>query len=251
MQEGTQRSAKGTWTSKNTTSTTWGGARVGAGRKAKSGRRSTPHRARPLHWAAHPVHVTLRSKWRSLRKQQVFPTLVGAIADQRRREKSFRIVHFSVQYDHLHLIVEARNKRALSSGMRGLVISIARRVNKLLSERGRFWADRYHARALTTPRAVRTALRYVLANFRKHEPRTSRPLLTDAFSSAPWFEGFRECRAGPPLERARFAIPWRRFVVSDAPVSAAQAWLTLVGWRKMGLLSAREAPSSADRRALK
>jgi len=220
---------------------------VGAGRKPKSGLRSTPHRARPPHSAAHPVHITVRSKWRSLRKQQVFPTLVGAIAAQRRREKSFRIVHFSVQYNHLHLIVEARNKKALSSGVRGLVIRIARRVNTLISSRGRFWADRYFGRALTTPRAVRTALRYVLANFRKHEPRTSSKLVTDPFSSAPWFDGFRECRAGPPLTRAVFAISWRRFVVSDAPVSGAQSWLSVVGWRKIGLISAREAPSSVDR----
>jgi REP element-mobilizing transposase RayT len=141
----------------------WGGARAGAGRKPKQGLRSTPHRSRPLHSAEHPVHVTLRARLKSLRNRHVFPTLVGVIAAQRRRGKSFRIVHFSVQYNHLHLIVEARNKVALSSGVRALVISIARRVNELISERGRFWADRYHARALTTPRAVRTALRYVLA----------------------------------------------------------------------------------------
>jgi REP-associated tyrosine transposase len=177
----------------------------------------------------------------------VFPTLVGAIAAQRRRAKSFRIVHFSVQYDHLHLIVEARNKAALSSGVRALVITLARRVNKLLSQSGRFWADRYHGRALTTPRAVRTALRYVLANFRKHEPRTSPSLLTDPYSSAPWFDGFRECRAGPLLERARFAISWRRFVVLDSPVSSGQTWLTVVGWRRTGLISTREAPSSVER----
>lgn len=238
-------------TSGKTEKGTWGGYRAGSGRKLKSARRSTPHRPRASHSEAHPVHVTLRSRWRSLRKQFVFPTLVGAIADQRRRKNSFRIVHFSVQYNHLHLIVEARNKKALSSGMRGLVISIARRVNKLINERGRFWDDRYHCRELTSPRAVRTALRYVLANFRKHERRTSATLLTDPFSSAPWFDGFRECRAGPPLERAVFAISWRRFMVSDVPVSRARAWLTLLGWRKAGLISAREAPSSVDRIAFK
>jgi len=195
--------------------------------------------------------VTVRSRRKSLRHKFVFPTLVLAIAAERRQEKSFRIVHFSVQYNHLHLIVEARNKRALSSGVRALVIRIARRMNKLISERGRFWADRYYSRALTTPRAVRTALRYVLCNFRKHEPRTSPKLLTDPCSSAPWFDGFRESRAGPLLERATFAISWRRFAVTDAPVSPAQAGLMLVGWRKMGLISAREAPASADRATVK
>ena len=95
------------------------------------------------------------------------------------------------------------------------------------------------------------ALRYVLCNFRKHEPRTSPKLLTDPCSSAPWFDGFRESRAGPLLERAKFGISWRRFAVTEAPVSPAQAGLMLVGWRKMGLISAREAPASADRATVK
>jgi hypothetical protein len=64
----------------------------------------------------------------------------------------FRVVHHSVQANHLHLLVEAENKGALSSGMRGLVIRIARRVNQLLFHRGRFWADRWHGTTLTSPR---------------------------------------------------------------------------------------------------
>jgi hypothetical protein len=42
---------------------TWGGAREGAGRPVIEGRRRpTPHRARPDHKPAHPVHVTMRGR---------------------------------------------------------------------------------------------------------------------------------------------------------------------------------------------
>ena len=132
---------------------TWGGKRKGAGRKRLAARPNVPHRARPAHGAGHPVLATLRARFRPLRSQYVFP-LPG-------------IVHFSVQWDHLHLMVEASDERALSRGMQGVAIRIARSVNGLVMRRGRFWADRWHGRALTSPRQVRSALVYVLANFQK------------------------------------------------------------------------------------
>ncbi len=61
-----------------------------------------------------------------------------------------------------------RDKRALSEGMRSVAIRIALAVNELVGRRGRLWADRWHGRALTSPRAVRNALVYVLSNFSKH-----------------------------------------------------------------------------------
>src|SRR6187402_743403 len=144
-----------------------GGARVGAGRpKLRSQLRRTEHRARPAHRAAEPVHVTLRAFSRSLRSQHVAPTVLRALRASNR--ESFRIAHYSVQENHLHLLVEARSKAELLSGMRGLMVRIARRVNRLLFRRGTFWADRWHGRALTSPREVRNALVYVINNRAKH-----------------------------------------------------------------------------------
>lgn len=79
----------------------------------------------------------------------------------------FRIVHFSIQDDHLHLVVEAADG-ALSRGVQGLAIRVARHVNALLKTRGSFWGDRFHAFELTSPRAVRNAIVYVLMNVKKH-----------------------------------------------------------------------------------
>lgn len=217
----------------------WGGAREGAGRKPSLGRRNTPHRARPLHLATNPVHVTLRAAIRPLRSEHVFPTVCIAIksATQRNPER-FRVVHFSVQWDHVHLIVEASDARALSAGVRSVAIRIARYVNALLARRGRFWADRWHGRALASPREVRSALVYVLANFRKHA-RERLPPGVDAFSSASVFDGWRVAgelpRAGPPFHGAM-----ARWVF----VSGAETWLAGAGWKRVGLVGVDEAPAT-------
>ncbi len=89
-----------------------GGVREGAGRK-RSRLSHTPHRARAKHQAAHPVHVTLRASLRSLRNQQLARTVLGALRDSRR--KHFRVTHYSIQDNHIHLLVEAQDKLTLSS----------------------------------------------------------------------------------------------------------------------------------------
>jgi REP element-mobilizing transposase RayT len=121
---------------------TRGGARRGAGRKAAGPRPRVPHRARPLHKTAHPVHVTLRASRRlpSLRAQRVFDVIRRGFA--RTSRSWFRIVHFSVQSDHVHLLVEADDKRSLSRGLGGAAIRMALAINRALRRRGKVWADR-------------------------------------------------------------------------------------------------------------
>jgi putative transposase len=188
--------------------------------------RRTPHRARAKHRRGNPVHVTLRAGTRSLRSQHVARTVMGAIHDSSRAQ--FRIAHYSVQDNHLHLIVEAENKRELSNGVRGLEIRIARRVNRLLFRRGRFWGDRWHGRPLTSPRQVRNALIYVLQNRKKHAP--AGPAL-DALSSAQWFNGFSR------------ALP-SEFRSVGPPGVAPRTWLLAVGWKQRGLIDwLAEAPA--------
>ena len=145
--------------------------------------------------------------------------------------RDFRILQFSVQDDHVHLIVEADDTRALGHGMRGLAIRVARAVNRALGRRGAVWGDRYHARALTTPRAVRNALVYVLFNRRKH---CAGERGLDPCSSAPWFSGWRDAVAT---------------LSGRPPVVAARTWLAAVGWRRHGLIGLGEQPRSEVPRA--
>jgi putative transposase len=163
-------------------------------------------------------------------------------------------VHFSVQRDHVHLIVEAENKRALSSGVRSVAIRIARYVNDLLSRRGPLWAHRWHGRALTSPREVRNAIVYVLANFRKHARRTPRIGL-DPYLSAVWFDGFREWRSDSGVPPP-FAAPSRWGLAAQSAVSveageatdfAPRTWLGRHGWRRRGLIGVAEQPSIQKR----
>lgn len=187
--------------------------------------------------------MTLRSRLTCLRSQHVFSTVRLALVRAARRDPGcFRLVHFSVQRDHLHLVVEARDKRALSSGVRSIAIRVARYVNELLSRRGPLWADRWHGRALRTPREVRHAFVYVLANFRKH---ARRPLGAgiDPFSSGAWFDGWCDWAPSsglpPPLaEPARCPS-----ADSFPPVSAPRTWLARTGWRRRGLIALGECPS--------
>jgi putative transposase len=210
----------------------WGGARRGAGRsRLPAHLRRTPHRARWPHRAAQPVHVTLRATLHGLRRQQLAATVLRALRDSSR--EWFRIAHYSLQDNHVHLIVEAADKASLSSGMRGLAVRVARRTNRLLFRRGRFWADRWHGRALTSPRQVRNALVYVLQNHRKHARGSARacaPL--DPLSSAVWFDGFV---ALPLLLQLRSVGP---------PPTAPRTWLLRVGWRRYGRIRLSELPKN-------
>ena len=223
----------------------WGGARRGAGRKPKGDRPGVSHLRRPSHSRHHPLHVTLRVQpgVRSLRAHSVFVVVRKALAAAK-RQFHFSLVHFSVQRDHLHLIAEASDRRALSRGVQGLSIRVARAVNRQLERKGRLFADRYHARALKTPREVRFALRYVLLNVRKHARDSVTAGLVDTRSSAAWFRGF-----GRPAELAFGAhavrSEWLRTSGSaEPPVAEASIWLLRVGQRRAGFFDLDDTPGA-------
>ena len=137
-----------------------------------------------------------------------------------------RIIHDSVQGNHLHLIVEAEDQAALSRGMQGLAIRLARRLNALARRHGPVFVDRYHSHPLKTPREVRNALVYVLANFRKHSQKTRAPGV-DPFSSGAWFEGWRRWKPGsgvaPPFaEPAGWLHSRATAEPSAVPINAAR-----------------------------
>src|SRR5690242_3337089 len=103
----------------------WGGRRAGAGRPPLPSRRSVAHRSRPRHYASHPVHVTLRVRsLPPLREQVLFAAIRTALSAASKSE--FRLLQFSVQRDHLHLIVEGTSGSALSRGVQGLCVRVAR-----------------------------------------------------------------------------------------------------------------------------
>lgn len=202
----------------------WGGARRGAGRKRSSSRPRVAHAARPRHDARSPVHVTLRLREGipSLRRSLVRKHVLRALGAGRERF-GFRLNQFSLQSNHVHLIVEADDRRALSRGMKGIAVRIARTLNRLWKQRGSVFSDRFHARPLRTPREVRAALVYVLQNAKHHGLRL---LGVDPYSSGPWFDG------------------WKQGLVlaNDGPAARARTWLLCEGWRRHGLIGIQEDP---------
>ena len=190
-----------------------GGPRERAGRKAAA-RTNVRHRVRPEHRWYRPVHVTLRRAkgLPSLRSQLLHDELREAV--RRTRRDDFRIVEYSVQRDHVHMLVEADDGAALSAGMKSFAVRAARRINKrVLRRRGSLWAERYHRRDLGSPRDVRNAVVYVINNHLKHHEWDAG--LVDPCSSAPWFEAWMH-RPRPPD--------------TPSPTEPARTWLLRRGW---------------------
>ena len=186
---------------------THGGKRPGAGRKPKGTRAGEPHRRRDAHDPRYPVHVTTRvvGSAAGLRRKDMYLALREATIITARRE-DFRITHMSIQRDHLHMIVEADSTGALSRGVRGFSISAARQINKAFTARGgdrrtgRVISGRFHARPLTSPRAVRNALAYILSNWRHHgedKAPFAKTWKVDPFSSGALFPGWKELEGSP------------------------------------------------------
>jgi REP element-mobilizing transposase RayT len=175
------------------------------------------------HHGYQPAHVTLRlvAGLPGIRKRGL--RLRDAVA--KAHKERFRICEISIQRNHIHLIVEADDNVALSRGVQGFAVRVARRVNRFLSRSGRVFAERYHVRALRTPRVVRNALVYVLFN-RKHHGQPGWEL--DPFSSARWFDGFAD----------------REPDHSASPMAPPRTWLLSGGWRPLGLIHLWECPAA-------
>ncbi len=211
---------------------THGGARAHAGRKPKGERAGVSHHGRPASTRHTPAHVTLRvlpHVW-NLRSRRSLEVIEGAL-EGAKRWRELRIVHFSAQGNHLHLLVEADGASALSAGMQGLTVRLAKGLNRMMGRHGKVFADRFHAHLLRTPAEVRHALAYVLLNQRSHAARRGERSLRatlDPFSSAATFDGWK---GTGPVEAPRVTSPPR-------------TWLLASGWRRRGLIGLDEVPAA-------
>jgi REP element-mobilizing transposase RayT len=214
-----------------------GGKRPGAGRKPRGVRKMVSHHARPALAPRFPVLVTtrVRAGLPSLRRKEALEVATAAFAAciERADRHGMRLVHFTVQSNHLHLIVEARSAQSLARGMQGLLVRIARGLNRLWHRTGPLFAGRYHARILRSPREVRNALVYVLNNARKHGCHVAG---ADPCASGSSFDGWK----GNPSVRRTF----ERGVGRAPPTLAPRTWLLARGWRRRGLILVSEVPGS-------
>ncbi len=191
------------------------------------------------------MHVTIRvaGDIHSLRRRDIYMAIREATLITAKRE-NFRIIHCTIQGNHLHLLIEATNKTALSRGMQGFQISAAKHINAAITARtgvkrqGAVFPDHYHARALSSPRAVRHALAYVLNNWRRHREDLAsfaKNWKVDPFSSGVQFMGWKELEHSPlayqPPSTYRELFVWR-----------PRTWLLTSGLEKHAMISVHEVP---------
>jgi REP element-mobilizing transposase RayT len=232
------------------------------GRKPKLlGRPGSPHTKRPDIKRGSALHIVLRVNRAvgSLRKRHMYRALRAATIAAALRELhfakqgAFRIVHISIQRTHVHLIVEADNKEALSKGLQGFQISAAKHINREYSEqagldrrrRGNVFTDRYHLEHLTSPRQARNVLAYVLNNWRKHGEDRARNRdaqaarwNVDPFSTGALFGGWKE--------RTDAELMWRwPETYQPLVVYVPQSWILRTGWTRHGQVSFHEVPARA------
>jgi REP element-mobilizing transposase RayT len=203
-----------------------------------------PHLPRKDFGPRFPCLVTLRVRpgIASLRSVSVVRSVEDTFRRLRAR-KDFRLVHYSLQGNHLHALVEASDRDALGRGMKALGIRFAKAVNRALRRKGAVVSDRYHARVLRAPAQVRSALRYVLLNARRHaaqgkpkgDKRLRRPVRLDPASSARWFTGW----SWRPREDDD--VP-----TNPSPTSAPKTWLLAVGWKHRGLIDPSDVPGRME-----
>jgi REP element-mobilizing transposase RayT len=183
-------------------------------------------RGRPCYLEEFPEFAVLLRALPNLRVRRtarVVRSALEAAADR----NGMHVQHWSIQRDHVHLIVEAKGRAALSRGMQGLKIRLAKALNRAWRRKGSGFSDRYRAHGLKTPREVRSALLYVLNNFRKHHPKRRHPVgWLDPLSTAAEFDGWKGDRR------------------TGAPPSRARSWLLRVGWRRGGRLDPNHVPAA-------
>ena len=209
-----------------------GGKRRGAGRK-KTDKSLVNHVKRPKLNGREPVNVTLRlvAGLQSIRTPGMMRAFARAVSLAKRF--GMRVVHYDFQSNHIHLVVEAESKEALSRGMRSLNTSLAIAIKKVLGllGRGRVFKGRYHMHILKTPTEVKRALRYVIFNLAKHK---NCGAMVDPYSSVFMVDRLGGLVSEAEYERMRKDFgrkpPWHEELAGV--VAKAGTYLLAVGWRK-------------------
>jgi REP element-mobilizing transposase RayT len=208
-----------------------GGYRARAGRPGGRSKHYVAHVPRAHVDRRCGVHVTMRvvEGVPSLRRPPVRALIERVFAAEKRR-KGFRLTGYSIRSNHMHLVCEADETRALSRGVQRLASRIARGFNARYGRSGRLFADRFHGRVFNEPKDARRVLRYVLCNEHKDRARAGVAVRgVDPYSSGAHFDGWhpsvaRPTACGPPA------------------VTTPESWLLRVGWRNHGLIRTDEYP---------
>ena len=146
-----------------------GGHREGSGRKRTRPRKCVPHRVREdfQNWKAVFCTFRVTKDTCNLRSQVCFNGLRRAFARAAQRFCT-RLTDYAVLGNHIHVLVESKNRVMLSRAMKGLGVRIAQLVNRIMDKHGRVIEHRHHSSVLRSSRGATNVLRYMRENYRKH-----------------------------------------------------------------------------------
>ena len=144
-----------------------------------------------------------------------------------KKRNGMHLIEYTVLSNHVHLIVEVRNRTQLSRGMQGLSIRLANALNKHWRRKGKVFADRYHSVVVKSVYQAMSVLKYVLNNARKHGLRLPKGK-PDPYSSAKWFRRWqnrpRRPLRSPPVVEPWSWEPWMSLSVDEVPGRRAESW---------------------------
>ena len=131
------------------------------------------HTERPVITRPSSLHLTVKIKSikADLKNKSILKILKRAILNARKQK--LKIVHFSLEYDHLHLLVEASNNIELSKGMQSFGVTIAKAINRRCKLKGGVYKHRYDFRKITSSSELKKVLSYIFNNGVKHKTSTS------------------------------------------------------------------------------
>lgn len=187
----------------------WGGRRPGSGRK-RIHSKGVAHRTREKVSARSPLHINFKFQT-SIRNKETLRVLKRAIINA--RSHGLRIIHYSMQRNHVHFIIEADRNALLTRGMRSLTITFAKGLRQ-----GKVQIERYHLHVLKSVRETRNAIHYVLFNQQKHEKGTYSEI--NSYSSLLCLDGALKLVAQfATRHRLYLKIREKNDWVSDDPIS--------------------------------
>jgi REP element-mobilizing transposase RayT len=137
------------------------------------------HRKREVITKPRPLHLTIKLIRADIQNKTILKGLRHAI--QRARAQGLKIIHYSLERDHVHLYAEGAENQTLAKAMKALGVSFVRRINRYHKTKGSCYKTRYHLRILNTAREVKNVINYILKNGIKHG-RTKE--LIDTYNSA-------------------------------------------------------------------
>ncbi len=184
--------------------------RKGAGRPAlhDPGIRHTnrPHIKKPA-----SLHLTIKVKKKKaeIKNKSVLKILKRAILNA--RKQGLRVIHFSLEYDHVHLLIEADNNLILGKGMQAFGVTLSKAINRLKKLKGGVYKHRYHFRQISSTRELKIVMNYIFTNGLKHG--TAKSILNpfNSIQAEKKFRLFYEGKMELDLNLCRILDPCRIF----------------------------------------